>query len=156
VEGKLSNLDLVYSGSFFKRDTHSLADYSDYSVFYDRVYGSGIYWTGNSGNPIMPQELVNSRHDYEKWSQSCGSAPPCSCPSRGPSVSSSSVSCTTSWSSYTMPGYGFVNPYGSPQNPAGLSDAYSIPTLFQTIWLTDETVSIGTRRYSPGHLGYDH
>jgi len=139
VEGKLSNLDLVYSGSFFKRDTHSLADYSDYSVFYDRVYGSGIYWTGNSGNPIMPQELVNSRHDYEKWSHELRLSTPVELPVKGTFGVFIQRQLHNILEQYTMPGYGFVNPYGSPQNPAGLSDAYSIPTLFQTIWLTDET-----------------
>jgi iron complex outermembrane recepter protein len=139
VEGKLSNLDLVYSGGFFKRDTHSLADYSDYSVFYDRVYGSGIYWTGNSGNPIMPQELVNSRHDYQKWSHELRLGTPVNLPVRATLGVFIQRQLHNILEQYTMPGYGFVNPYGSPLNPAGLADAYSIPTLFQTIWLTDET-----------------
>ena len=34
-----------------KRNTHSIADYSDYSEFYDRIYGSGAYWTGSDGKP---------------------------------------------------------------------------------------------------------
>src|SRR5438309_2016381 len=139
VEGKLSNLDLVYSGGFFKRDTHSLADYSDYSVFYDRVYGSGIYWNGNSGNHIMPQELVNSRHDYEKWSHELRVSTPVQLPVKGTFGVFVQRQLHNIFEQYTMPGYGFVNPYGSPLNPAGLTDAYSIPTLFQSIWLTDET-----------------
>src|SRR5437879_5425601 len=139
VEGKLSNLDLVYSGSFFKRDTHSLADYSDYSVFYDRVYGSGIYWTGNSGNPIMPQELVNSRHDYQKWSHELRLSHPVQLPLKGTFGVFIQRQLHHILAQYIMPGYGFVNPYGSSQNPAGLTDAYSIPTLFQTIWLTHAT-----------------
>ena len=139
VEGKLSNLDLVYSGGFFKRDTHSLADYSDYSVFYDRVYGSGIYWNGNSGNHIMPQELVNSRHDYEKWSHELRVSTPVQLPVKGTFGVFVQRQLHNIFEQYIMPGYGFVNPYGSSQNPAGLTDAYSIPTLFQTIWLTDET-----------------
>ena len=139
VEGKMSNLDLVYSGGFFKRDTHSLADYSDYSSFYDRVYGSGIYWTGNSGNPIMPQELVNSRHDFEKWSHELRVSTPAQLPVKGTFGVFIQRQLHNIFEQYIMPGYGFVNPYGSSQNPAGLADAYSIPTLFQTIWLTDET-----------------
>ena len=139
VEGKMSNFDLVYSGGFFKRDTHSLADYSDYSSFYDRVYGSGIYWTGNSGNPIMPQELVNSRHDYEKWSHELRLSTPVQLPVKGTFGVFIQRQLHNILEQYIMPGYGFVNPYGSPLNPAGLADAYSIPTLFQTIWLTDET-----------------
>src|SRR6266404_850876 len=62
VEGKFSDFDLTYAGAFLKRDNHSIADYSDYSEFYDRVYGSGAYWTDHAGKPIMPQELVISQH----------------------------------------------------------------------------------------------
>jgi iron complex outermembrane receptor protein len=46
VEGKFSDFDLVYAGAYMKRTTHSIADYSDYSEFYDRVYGSGAIWQG--------------------------------------------------------------------------------------------------------------
>ena len=139
IEGKISNFDLVYSGGYFKRVTHSLADYSDYSLFYDRVYGSGIYWNGNSGSAIMPQELVNSRHDYEKWSHELRVSTPVQLPVKGTFGVFVQRQLHNIFEQYTMPGYGFVNPYGSPLNPAGLTDAYSIPTLFQTIWLTDET-----------------
>jgi len=139
IEGKISNFDLVYSGGYFKRVTHSLADYSDYSVFYDRVYGSGIYWNGNSGSAIMPQELVNSRHDFEKWSHELRVSTPVQLPVKGTFGVFVQRQLHNIFEQYTMPGYGFVNPYGSPLNPAGLTDAYSIPTLFQTIWLTDET-----------------
>src|SRR5258707_12102644 len=66
VEGKFSDFDLVYAGAFMKRDTHSIADYSDYSEFYDRVYGSGAYWTDHAGKPIMPQELGGSVGYFQK------------------------------------------------------------------------------------------
>ena len=49
VEGKVSNFDIVYAGAYMKRTTHSIADYSDYSYFYDQVDGSGVSWTGNNG-----------------------------------------------------------------------------------------------------------
>jgi iron complex outermembrane receptor protein len=39
VEGKFSDFDLVYAGAYMKRTTHSIADYSDYSEFYDRITG---------------------------------------------------------------------------------------------------------------------
>ncbi len=144
IEGKMSNFDLVYSGGFFKRDTHTLADYSDYSVFYDRVYGSGVYWTGNgttpaNTGPIMSQELVISRHDFEKWSHEVRLQTPVDLPVKATVGAFVQRQLHNIFEQYTMPGYGFVNPYGSRLNPAGLADAYSIPTLFQTIWLTDET-----------------
>ena len=139
IEGKLSNLDLVYSGGFFKRAAHSLADYSDYAEFYDRVYGSGYYWTGNNGLPILGQELVNSRHDFEKWSNELRITTPADKPVKATVGVFQQRQLHNIFEQYTMPGYGFVNPYGSPQNLAGLATSLSIPTLFQTIWLTDET-----------------
>lgn len=139
VEGKVSNFDLVYSGGFFKRDTHTLADYSDYSLFYDRVYGSGVYWNGNAGTAIMPQELVVSRHDFEKWSHEVRLTTPADLPVKGTAGLFVQRQLHNIYEQYTMPGYNFVSPFGSPQNPAGLADSLSIPTLFQTIWLTDET-----------------
>ena len=69
VEGKFNDFDLTYAGAFMKRQLHSLADYSDYSEFYDRVYGSGAYWTDAAGKAIMPQELVVSNYYFQRWSQ---------------------------------------------------------------------------------------
>ncbi|MBV8340747.1 MAG: TonB-dependent receptor [Gammaproteobacteria bacterium] len=139
VEGKMSNFDLVYSGGFFKRDTHTLADYSDYSLFYDRVYGSGVYWTGNNGLPVMGQELVVSRHDFEKWSHELRLSTPLDLPGKGTVGLFVQRQLHNIYEQYTMPGYNFVSPYGSPLNLNGLADFLSIPTLYQTIWLTDET-----------------
>ena len=66
IEGKFNNFDLVYAGAFMKRTTHSIADYSDYSEFYDRVNGSGAYWTGNDGKPIDGQEIVVTKGYFQK------------------------------------------------------------------------------------------
>ena len=35
-----------------------LADYADYSLFYDRIAAYGAYYTGNDGKPVMPQQIV--------------------------------------------------------------------------------------------------
>ena len=37
VEGKIANLDLVYAGSYLKRDVDTESDYSDYSYWYDTL-----------------------------------------------------------------------------------------------------------------------
>jgi len=139
IEGKLSNFDLVYSGGYFKRVAHSLADYADYSEFYDRVAGSGAYWTGNNGKPIMPQEMVNSKHIFEKWSHEMRVSSPADQPVKGTLGVFVQRQQHNIFEQYIMPGYGWVNPYGSPLNPNGFADALSIPTLYQTIWLTDES-----------------
>ncbi len=41
IEGKVSNFDIVYAGGYVKRNQHSIADYSDYSEFYDKMTGYG-------------------------------------------------------------------------------------------------------------------
>ena len=138
VEGKISNFDLVYAGSFMKRDTHTIADYADYSIFYDRVYGSGTVWQGNGGTPVMPQEFVNGVGYFQKWSQELRVTTPQDQPVKATVGGFLQRQLHNIFQQYTMPGYGFVNVYGSPSNPAGFADNLSIPTLNQTIWLTDE------------------
>ena len=68
VEGKVSDFDITYAGAWFTRNQHSIADYSDYSYWYDKYYGSGAFWTNNAGTPIMPQEFVIEDNHYTKWS----------------------------------------------------------------------------------------
>jgi iron complex outermembrane receptor protein len=143
VEGKFSNFDFTYAGAFMKRTTHSIADYSDYSEFYDRVFGSGAYWTDAAGKPIMGQELVVTKGYFQKWSQEMRLSTPQELPVRATVGVFIERQQHRIWEQYVMPGFGFTNPYGtlnSPTpNPDGLSQALSIPTLANTIWLTDET-----------------
>jgi outer membrane receptor protein involved in Fe transport len=142
VEGKIGNFDLTYAGAFMKRTTHSIADYSDYSEFYDRIYGSGAYWTGADGKPIMPQEIVVTKGYFQKWSNEIRLSTPQELPVRGTIGLFAERQLHDIWEQYVMPGYGYTNPSGNPAgpvNPAGFDPALSIPTLANTIWLTDET-----------------
>jgi outer membrane receptor protein involved in Fe transport len=142
VEGKIGNFDLTYAGAYMKRSTHSIADYSDYSEFYDRLYGSGAYWTGANGKPIMGQELVVVKGYFEKWSHEIRLSTPADLPVRGTAGIFVQRQTHDIWEQYVMPGYDFTNPYGtlnsSNPNPNGLDQNLSIPTLGNTIWLTDE------------------
>jgi outer membrane receptor protein involved in Fe transport len=142
VEGKIGNFDLTYAGAFLKRTTHSIADYSDYTEFYDRVYGSGAYWTGADGKPIMGQQLVITKGYFQKWSNEVRLSTPRDLPVHGTLGVFAQRQLHDIWEQYTMPGYGFTNPYGvlnSPTpNPNGLDPALSVPGLANTIWLTDE------------------
>ncbi len=141
ITGKLSNFDLTYAGAYLKRSTHSIADYSDYSEFYDRTYGSGAFWVGNDGRPIMPQELVVTRGYFEKWSHEIRLSTPEGLPVRATIGAFIQRQQHDIWEQFTMPGYGFTNPYGNPalgQNPNGFAESLSIPGLENTIWLTDE------------------
>jgi iron complex outermembrane receptor protein len=142
VEGKIGNFDLTYAGAFLKRTTHSIADYSDYTEFYDRVYGSGAYWTGADGKPIMGQQLVVTKGYFQKWSNEIRLSTPRDLPVHATVGVFAQRQLHDIWEQYTMPGFGFTNPYGivnSPTpNPNGLDPALSVPGTANTIWLTDE------------------
>ena len=150
VEGKISDFDLTYAGAYMKRDTHSVADYSDYSFFYDQA-GYGKYWLGNAGlqkdeNGVVtggiaidPQQIVIGKGYFQKWSHELRLSTPTDKPVHGTVGLFVQRQSHGIFEQYAMPGYGFTfgSPYTGP-NPAGLADYLSIPTLPNTVWLTAE------------------
>ena len=66
VEGKIGMFDVVYAGSYLKRDVETASDYSDYSYFYDTLLGYGAYWTDNLGNPVDPTQYINATDHYKR------------------------------------------------------------------------------------------
>jgi len=68
VEGKISNLDVVYAGSYLKRDVDTQSDYTDYSFFYDTLTTYGAYWTDDAGNPVNPAQYIKGNDAYTKVS----------------------------------------------------------------------------------------
>ena len=140
VEGKVSNFDIVYSGGYVKRNQHSIADYSDYGEFYDKMNGSGAYYLGNDGNPIMPQQFVIGAGDFEMWSQEFRVTTPLDLPVHATAGVFLQRQMHNIWQNYTMPGYGWTSVYGG--NPNGFGyiapNDYSVPGYPNTIWLTDE------------------
>ena len=58
----------MYSGAYLARNTHESEDYTDYSLFYDRAYGSGAYYKDNAGNLINPAQHIIGRDHYTKTS----------------------------------------------------------------------------------------
>ena len=125
VEGKFSNFDLTYAGAFMKRDTHSIADYSDYSEFYDRVFGSGAYWTDAAGKPIMAQELVVTKGYFQKWSQELRLSTPQELPVHATVGVFIERQQHRIWEQYVMPGFGFTNPYGTLNSPTPNPDGFA-------------------------------
>src|ERR1022692_3970935 len=95
-----------------------------------------------TGGPIMGQDLVVTKVYFQKWSQELRPSTPQDLPVHATAGVFIERQLHDIWEQYVMPGYGFTNPYGtlnSPTpNPDGLSQALSIPTLANTIWLTDE------------------
>ena len=140
VEGKFANLDMVYAGAFMKRDTHSIADYSDYSFFYDNLAGYGTSWVGNNNLPIMPQQIVVSKGYFQKFSHELRFSTPQQYPLKATFGAFVERQLHDIYEDYVLPGFGFTDPYGSRTgNPGGFSDNLSIPsTPGNTIWLTDE------------------
>ncbi len=137
VEGKVSNFDIVYAGAYMKRTAHSIADYADYSYFYDKVDGSGAYWTNSAGQIIMPQQLVVSKSVFEKFSHELRVSTPQDLPVRATAGVFVQRQMHRIYEDYVMPGFDFTSPYGG--NANGLDPALSVPGLPNTIWLTDET-----------------
>ena len=136
IEGKVSNFDIVYAGGYVKRTQHSVADYSDYGEFYDKMTSYGHYYAGNDGNPIMPQQFVIGGGNFEMWSQEFRVSTPQDLPVHGTAGVFLQRQMHNIWQLYTMPGYGFTSVYGG--NPNGLATANSIPGFPNAIWLTDE------------------
>jgi iron complex outermembrane receptor protein len=68
IEGQISNLDVVYAGSYLDRDVDTHQDYTDYSYFYDTLAGYGAYWTDNAGNPVDPSQYITGHDAYAKVS----------------------------------------------------------------------------------------
>jgi iron complex outermembrane recepter protein len=66
VEGKIGNLDLVYAGAYLKRDVDTASDYSDYSFFYDQLYG--YYWVNDAGDPTDSTQYIQGKDRYKRQS----------------------------------------------------------------------------------------
>ena len=76
IEGRIGDFDLVYSGAYLQRAIDGLADYSDYSYFYDALYGYGAYFVGDcpAADPfacptVNPSQFFASEDRFTKLSQ---------------------------------------------------------------------------------------
>jgi iron complex outermembrane recepter protein len=77
VEGKLGNFNLTYAGSYLVRNDEIAQDYSDYSFFYDSLFGSGAYITDDAGNPLAnPSQYIRGKDGYAKMSHELRLASP--------------------------------------------------------------------------------
>jgi outer membrane receptor protein involved in Fe transport len=69
VQGKISNLDVVYSGGYMHRIINQRADYSDYTYWYDQLDGTNYAtFTDNSGNIINPSQQLIGKDGFTKES----------------------------------------------------------------------------------------
>lgn len=66
IEGKIGNWDLVATGGILNRKDHTESDYSDYSYFYDALYGSGAYIYDNAGDLVSPNQYIKGKDKYHR------------------------------------------------------------------------------------------
>jgi iron complex outermembrane recepter protein len=69
VEGKFSNLDVVYAGSYLNREDWTHQDYVDYSFFYDAPpHSYGTYYRDDAGAMIDPTQFIVGHDKYKMQS----------------------------------------------------------------------------------------
>ncbi|QYU67684.1 hypothetical protein J4558_22725 [Leptolyngbya sp. 15MV] len=66
IEGKIGNWDLVATGGHLRRKTTTESDYSDYSYFYDALFGYGAYFYDNNGDLINPHQYIQGIDTYRR------------------------------------------------------------------------------------------
>ena len=71
IQGKISNFDIVYSGSHMDRRIDTQSDYTDYSFFYDQVFSSPTYsfassFVDNHGNLVDPSQFIIGKDHFTK------------------------------------------------------------------------------------------
>ena len=77
INGKIGRFNITYAGGYFNRKVDTVADYTDYSVAYDQLNGSGAYWTDNAGTPLAnPQQIIHGTDRFEKGSNELRIASP--------------------------------------------------------------------------------
>jgi len=76
LEGKISNLDVTYAGSYLDRDVDTHQDYTDYSYFYDTLVSYGADWTDDAGTPVDPSQYIIGHDAYQKVSHEIRVATP--------------------------------------------------------------------------------
>ncbi|MCX7057966.1 MAG: TonB-dependent receptor [Proteobacteria bacterium] len=137
IEGKIGHFDLVYAGATMKRQTHSVADYSDYSFFYDKLYGSGNYLYTNASydDKIDPAQQVRSNGGFEKWSHELRMSTPKDLPVRGTFGVFVQRQLHNISENYSLPGV-----VGNmPELTGGvLADWLHVPGWPNTLWLTQQ------------------
>jgi iron complex outermembrane receptor protein len=141
VEGKISNWDVTYAGGFVKRVDHTSADYADYTLYYDKVYGSGHYYcTGTPcTNLYNPTQYIVARDAYEKISNEARITSPKDKPLR-----------FIGGLFYERQQHDILQDYRIDALPA----ANSVPGWPGTLWLTDQ-IRVDRDWAAFGELSYD-
>jgi iron complex outermembrane receptor protein len=149
VEGKISDFDLVYTGAWLNRNTHESEDYTDYSLFYDQAYHTGLYNKDNAGNLINPAQWIVGTDRYTKISNEVRVSSPRTWPVRFTAGLFQERQVHYIEQNYLVNSGGPGQVLGSipPNN-------YSVPGWPGTLWLTDQ-VRVDRDRAAFTELSWD-
>ncbi|MDE1939677.1 MAG: TonB-dependent receptor [Alphaproteobacteria bacterium] len=139
VQGKISNLDVIYTGGYMDRAINSEADYTDYSFWYDTLYGYGAYITDNAGNVIDPSQYILGTDHFTKESHEFRISTPKDDRLR-----------MVAGAFYERQTHDILQDY----KINGISNNISIPGWPNTLWLTDQ-VRVDRDYAVFGELAYD-
>lgn len=139
VQGKIGNFDLTYAYAHLKRDQEEHNDYSDYSFWYDTLYGYGSYIYDNSGALINPSQYIIGKDHYTMDSHELRLA--------SPKEDRLRVVGGLFWEKS-------VHDIEQRYKIDGLSDALTVPGWPSTIWLTEQ-VRTDKDEAVFGELSYD-
>ncbi|HEY0105794.1 MAG TPA: TonB-dependent receptor [Rhizomicrobium sp.] len=132
IEGKIGNFDVVYSGGYMDRQINAASDYTDYSFFYDALYGYGAYIYDNNGNFINPSQYILEKDHFTKMSHELRVSSPADEPLR-----------FVGGLFYEHQGHYILQNYTvanlSDTNAAPLVGQLSVPGWPGTLWLTDQS-----------------
>ena len=123
IEGQVSNLDVTYAGSYMRRRETVAQDYTDYSFFYDTLFGYGSYWTDDAGNPINPSQYIKGDDLFTKQSHEIRVSTP-----KDNRVRAVAGAFYQRQTHFIQQDY-LIN---------GLATALSVPGWPNTIWLTEQ------------------
>jgi outer membrane receptor protein involved in Fe transport len=122
VQGKLGSFDVTYAGAYLKRNFDTDSDYSDYSYFYDTLFGYTLY--NDDGTTINASQTVVGRDRYKKQSHELRISSPTDDRLRFIGGVFQQRQTHDIVQNYTVD---------------GLASAISVTGLKNTIWLTDQT-----------------
>jgi outer membrane receptor protein involved in Fe transport len=73
VQGKIGNLDLLYSGGYFRRQVNNKVDYTGYTIGYDQntTYGYTAFYPGGygTGGPLGNQDPTQYTDNYDTYTK---------------------------------------------------------------------------------------
>jgi iron complex outermembrane receptor protein len=132
VQGKIGDVDVLYSGGYMNRSIVSQADYTDYSYWYDTLYSYGKYITDNAGNEINPQQFIDGKDLFTKQSHELRFSTPTTNRWR-----------VTAGLFYENQTHHIIQDYKviglrTSFDPANPSDFFTVPGWANTLWLTDQ------------------